>query len=102
MAANEIHLGDIGTAFVVTIQDGSSTIDISGATTKEIMLTAPDGGKLTKTATLTTDGTDGKMQYATVAGDLDEAGWWRLQGRVVLATGTWSTDVTRFEVHQNL
>ena len=102
MAANEIHLGDIGTVFVVTVKDGSSTIDISGATTKQIILVAPDGGKLTKTASFTTDGTDGKMQYAAVSGDLDEAGWWKLQGRVVLTSGTWSTDITRFEVHQNL
>jgi len=102
MAANEIHVGDIGTVLVVTIKDGTTTIDISSATTKQIILTAPDGGKLTKAASFTTDGTDGKMQYATVAGDLDEAGWWKLQGRVVLAAGTWSTDITRFEVHQNL
>ena len=38
MAANEIHLNDIGTQFLLTVKDGSSAVDISSATTKQIII----------------------------------------------------------------
>ena len=102
MAANEVHLGDIGTVFVVTVKDDTTVVNISAATTKQIIFMAPDGGKLTKTASLTTDGTDGKMQWTTIANDLDEPGTWKIQGKVVLAAGTWYTDISTFVVEGNL
>jgi len=102
VAANEIHRGDIGTAFVVTVKQGSNVIDISGATTAQILFEKPDGSVLTKTASLTTDGTDGKMQYASQSGDLSVSGSWRLQGYLVLASWTGRTDVHTFEVHSNV
>lgn len=34
MAANEIHVNDIGTVFTVTIKDGSSAVNISTASQK--------------------------------------------------------------------
>lgn len=38
MPANEIHQNDIGTAFTITIQDGTTAVDISTATTKRLSL----------------------------------------------------------------
>lgn len=38
-----------------TVQDGTSAVDISSATTKQIILQAPDGGLLTKDADFVTD-----------------------------------------------
>ena len=103
MAANEIRVGDIGTQFKVTIKDGTSVVDISSATsTKQIILKKPDGTKLTNTATFFLDGTDGIMYYSTVDGDLDVPGVWKLQGKVVITAGTFSTDVYSFKVHRNL
>jgi len=103
MPANEIHLEDIGTVFVGTVKDDAgNVVDISGATTKQFTFKKPDGSKAIKTAIPTTDGTDGKMQYVAVSGDLDQAGGWRLQGKVILPSGTWYTDVHRFDVHTNL
>ena len=32
MAANEIHMNDVGTRFLVTVTDGTSAVDISSAT----------------------------------------------------------------------
>ena len=61
MPANEIHLDDVGTKFLVTVKDGSSVVDISSAGTKQILIKKPSGTKLTKTATFNSDGTDGKM-----------------------------------------
>ena len=83
MPANEIHLNDVGTKFLVTIKDGSSAVNISSASTKEIIIQKPSGTKITATATFDSDGTDGKIYYVTVADDLDEAGSYKLQGKVM-------------------
>ena len=37
MAANEIHVDDVGTKFIVTIKDGDTAINVSAATTKNIL-----------------------------------------------------------------
>ena len=102
MAANEIHVGDIGTVFEVTLMDGSSVVDLSSATTKELVFRKPDGVKLTKTAAFKTDGTDGIITYTSVTDDLDTAGTWRLQAHVVIGGGTWRSDIGDFKVHENL
>ena len=102
MAANEIHKGDIGTVFVVTVQDGSSAVDVSGATTKQVLFRKPDGTVVANDAEFTTDGTDGKIQYTSVADDLDTVGQWHIQARVTLPAGTWRSDVGVFQVHENL
>lgn len=103
MSSGEIHVGDIGTIFRVTVtdQDGS-IVDISGASTRLILLRDPYGKKLSKTGAFTTDGTDGKMQYASVSGDIGRAGTWKIQGKVIIPAGTFYTDITEFEVYSNV
>ncbi len=98
----EVHLNDIGTLFRLELTDGDIAVDISGATTKQIKLKKPDGTVLTKAAVFSTDGTDGKMFYQTISGDIDETGEWLIQGYVVLGTGTWNTSVHAFRVFENL
>ena len=102
MAANEIHVNDVGTQFLVTVTDGSSAVDISSATTKELIIKKPSGTKLTKATAFSTDGTDGKMKYNIASDDLDEAGSYKLQGKVVISDGTFYTDIHTFKVHRNL
>tara|TARA_R110002020_G_scaffold123344_1_gene279741 strand:- start:1025 stop:1333 length:309 start_codon:yes stop_codon:yes gene_type:complete len=102
MPANEIHLDDVGTKFLVTIKDGSSAVNISTASTKQILITKPSGTKMTKTATFNSDGSDGKIYYMVIADDLDEVGTYQLQGKVIISDGTFSTDITKFKVHRNL
>lgn len=102
MSANEIHQNDIGTVFRCTIYDNTTLVDISGATTKQLIFKKPSGDKLTKSASFYTDGTDGILTYTTVSGDLDEIGTWKLQGYVVLASGSWKSDIHTFTVHRNL
>ena len=98
----EIHLDDIGTRFEVTIKDDGVVVDISSATTKEIIFKKPDGNTLTKNADFVNDGTDGKIDYSTVSGDLNLVGIWNIQAKVVLAGGTWSSEVQEFQVFENL
>jgi len=47
-------------------------------------------------------GISGVMFYDTVAGDLDEAGFYKLQAKVVIPSGTYFTDVHTFKVHSNI
>jgi hypothetical protein len=100
--APEIHVNDIGTIFRVTLRDESGLVDLSTASTKQIIFRKPSGTILTKTASLTTDGTDGKLQYASVSGDLDAEGEWQLQARIAIGSGDWKSDIHRFTVHPNL
>ena len=102
MAANEIHKGDIGTQFTVTVQDGTTVVDISTASTKQLIFKKPGGTILTKSTSFVTDGTDGKMQYVSVDGDLSDDGVWKMQGNVIIGGNTFSTDITSFKVYRNL
>lgn len=103
MAANEIRKDDIGIRFTITIQDDGSIVDISAVTTKEILLKKPCGTLLEKSATFTTDGTDGKMYYDSISGDLDQIGSWKIQGHIIFSSSSeFRTDYTSFKVFRNL
>ena len=98
-----MQVGDIGTIITLTIQNTSgSIVNVSSATTKQIRLRKPSGEVLNKTASFTSDGSDGKIQYTTISGDLDESGRWEMQAVVVLALGTWASKTIRFTVDELL
>ena len=97
MSAQNVHNGDVGTIFRLTVLEDGVVVDISSQTSLTIFLGAPSGTK-TKVATLTTDGTDGKLQYTSIAGDIDEAGRWSYQGKIVIASGTFYTVAVEFIV----
>ena len=103
----ELHNGDIGTIIRATIRDlqadGSKIIlDISSASLMELIFRKPDGTKITQTAVFTTDGTNGQIEYVILIGDIDQDGDWKVQGRVVLPSGDWKSDIKTFKVHENL
>jgi len=100
MSAREIFVGDIGTAFVLTVVEGTSVVDISSASVKEMIFQKPSGVVVTKTASFQTDGTDGKIRYITTSGDIDESGYWLYQGRIVLSSWSGHTDMHGFEVYR--
>ena len=102
MSVEEIHVGDIGTVLEITIYDGDAIVDISGATVKQIKLRKPSGSVVTKTASFSTNGQDGKVRYVTQDNDLNEHGYWQIQGYVELGGGEWHTNVEDFLVHKNL
>lgn len=98
-----VHVDDIGTVFKATIKDEDGVVvDVSGASTMGLVFNQPDGTPVYKTAVHATDGTDGVIQYTTVAGDIDQAGNWRVQGYVAIATSEFHSDVHAFRVHSNL
>jgi hypothetical protein len=99
----DIHVDEAGTIFERTIKDQDDVIvDISGATTKEIIFRKPTGVSVVKEAINSTDGTDGKMRYLAAADDLDTEGYWQWQAHIVFPSGEWYTDILQFEVHENL
>ena len=103
--ASEIHVNDIGTRFLVTVKDGADAVDISSATSLDINFRKPDDSILNRTGSLLDDGSavSGVMYYDTVAGDMDSAGNWKLQGKITLSsTGVFYTDIHTFKVYRNL
>ena len=102
MAAREIHVGDIGTNFRITLKDDLAIVDASGATTQELIFKPPRLPSFARTTSYVIDGTDGQIEYATVDGDLSVKGVWKLQAHIVLAAGEWRSDVYEFPVHENL
>jgi len=98
----EIHLDDIGTVFEVALKDCDEIVDVSQASAMYIIFQKPDGTSTTKTAGFTTDGTDGKVRYITTSGDLNLIGGWKIQAKVTLPSGTWSSNISKFKVYSNL
>lgn len=99
---SEIHVGDVGTIFRVTIKDGDSVVDVSNVDSKTIYLQKPDGSNLTKVASYYTNGTDGIIQYVSQTGDLDQAGTWQIQAKIDFGTDIFNTNIEKFKVLRNL
>jgi len=100
----EIHDGDFGHVFEITFVDSDGdAIDISAANTLQIYMRNNAGTVDTHTAGFTTDGTDGKIDYTTVSGDIDTPGLWQIQGHVT-DTGVYQrkTEWGSFTVEANL
>ena len=77
-------------------------VDLTGVTTKQIILLPPDGSSADKILTadfVNSPGTDGKIKFVTIAGTIDEVGEWRIQAKLVLATAeTFFSSVETFNV----
>jgi len=93
-----VFTGSVGVVLELIVEENGAAVDISAASNLKMVLVKPDGTRIEKTAVLSGTGTDGKMRYTTIAGDLDQAGEWLYQGS--LTVGTWSgvTDVLRMDV----
>lgn len=79
---NKVHQDSIGTIIELTVMDSSSNSadDIASATvTKFVMLKPKSREVLEVDAEFSSNGTDGKLKYTTVEGDLDESGIWKIQ-----------------------
>lgn len=87
---DSVRKGQTGTVFRCTIKDDAddTAVDVSNASTKEIKAKKPDGTIITKSASHTNSGTDGKIEFEDTAGDFtDTAGDWRYWGYVELPGG---------------
>lgn len=97
--SSDLHVGDIGAIIEMTVTESGVAVDISSGTTLELKFLSPSGTQSTKTATLSTDGSDGKMRYVTESAFLDAAGLWETMGYLVLASWTGHTSKSQFYVN---
>ena len=97
-SVTDLSVGDIGTIIRLTVKEDGVAVDLSSATTKELVFKKPNGTTVSKTALFETDGTDGILQYTTIAGDLDVAGRWKVQANLELASWSGHTQAVTFSV----
>ena len=102
---NIVHDDDFG--FVITVTFISRVtglaLDISGATTRRIDIRNTRTGVVNQNAaTFVTDGTDGQLQYTTVAADFADVGLWEVQGVALSVSVRFATDVADINVRRNL
>jgi BppU N-terminal domain len=103
MSAGEIRIGDKNTVIECTVKDQTgAVVGLVTTTSKQFIFRKPDGTAVVKNAEFTTDGSDGKIRYLTLATDLDIAGDWQLQVYVAWTTQEWRSDIQNFIVHPNL
>jgi hypothetical protein len=99
---NNVMVGAEGLNIEIQIREGYNPLNISTATTKNIILEKPSGAKIIVSASFTSNGTDGKFYFVTSGSDLDESGIYSVQGFVNLGTFSGYSTTTTFEVKQNL
>jgi len=105
MAADEIHVGDVGVEFTVTIMDGSSTVDISTINTttgRQFLFRDSNGNVSTVTAALVGTGSTGSLIYTSTSSTFATDGAYSLQAVITLGNNTFHTDIYKFTVHPNL
>ena len=104
MATTDIHVGDIGTQFKLTVkrQDGTIMDDLGDASLIQMKFGKPDNSVITRTAALFTDGTDGIVVYESVSGDIDQSGRWRMQVVIEIGGAHWSSEAIKFRVDPNV
>jgi hypothetical protein len=93
---------DVGITITITVTKDGVAQDLRAATAKQIIIRKASGIVLTKDAEFVTTGADGKIQYTTVAGDLSGSGRFYVQARVAYGTVDVRTEVSQFDVMENL
>ena len=84
------------------VREGYGVLDISSATTKNIIIEKPDNSLITTSGSFFTDGKDGLLYYRTVIGDLDQVGVYNVQAYIEMPNFTGYTTPINFTVYQNL
>lgn len=98
IATTQYTVGDVGADVPATIYDPATNAvkDISSATLVEYNVRKPDGTTVvTWTASFVTDGADGRINYTTQSGDIDQAGVYLLEVHVVGSGFNWRTSTKR-------
>lgn len=113
MADGLVHVNDKNTDFQLLIQDTNvsgvtSNLDISGATTKQMIFRDPNGNETTVTASFLTDGTDSLIRFInsdpTASGyvNINVGGFWTYWGKLTFSDGgIFQSNSAIFEVLDN-
>lgn len=98
----ELHVGDFGTSFVLTIRRAhdNKPLDVSEATSKKVLFRHQDGTVDEFMAMFVTDGRDGDIVYVTEEGDIgDEPQELEIRAEVTLAGAHYESSTRRVTVH---
>jgi len=98
----DLHVGDIGTPLRFTIKESGAPADISGYDWLILHLEKKDKTLIDRSLTPVTDGKDGKVQYITELGDIDQKGNWRAQIFYGDTSGSWHTSIVTLVVEDNI
>ncbi len=99
----EKGVGDVGVEIELTIVDSSGVaVNVSSASTKQIIFRYNATTSFTGTAASVTDGSNGKIKYTTTGSDFTAAGVWSAQARIITPTKDFRTSITTFAVGAQL
>lgn len=97
-----ITVEDYGMVGKITIKQNGSVLNISTYTTKQFIFLKPSGTTLTVTADFDTDGSNGILKYTFLAGNINEAGQWKVQARIAKTGIEISSEAIPFVVKERL
>jgi hypothetical protein len=103
---SSIQEGAIGVPITVTVvkADGTTPLDISGATVKKLRFIKPNGVLLEVDAVFPqgSTGSDGKLQYVSVASDLSPYGTWQASAYIVTPGINTPTQIGEFDIVRSI
>lgn len=102
MSWENIQAEDFGWVGKLTIVQDGVAVDISSYTTRQFIFTDPTGTITTKTATFDTDGVDGVLKYTILDNEVNTAGYWYVQARIIKSGVELTSDPLRFFVSERL
>ena len=103
-----LRKNDVGTIIRWTAAEDDGVVNVSAATVKQVKLVKPDGTQVIRPlvnstkATDRKDGTDGRVEYVTVSGDIDQKGTYNWQLFFNLSTWNGSSQRGTFVAEDTL
>lgn len=97
-----MQVGDTGVDFEVCVLNNCEILNIAGAAIIVLEFQGPSDLCFQRSASISTDGSDGKLKYITASDDFTVAGQWITQAIITTATQTFRTNVMPFQVYGNL
>jgi len=91
----KIYIDDVGTKFII-----DTGVDLTNATVTKLKLKKPDGSIVEWVASIEGDAKNGKISYATQAGDINLAGIWQLQSYIEFSYLKYNGETVNFIVYE--
>lgn len=94
---------DVGVQLIVQVLDDTGfPVNVGVADVLVIKIMLPDGTSVDHPAEVFAGGPDGRIVYVTGPGDLPEAGFYQIQGKVTMGGAPKSTRLGQFIVEDNV
>jgi len=100
--ANDAHVADEGTILQKTVVDGVTPFDLSTTTALNLVVTDAGGNTSSIAGAFETDGTDGIVNFETIATTWQVPGVASEQVQLINPDGAWSSEITKRRIHPKL